>query len=51
VRIMHQRLRDVPVHWHDFCELVLVLDGASRRGHPLSATRGAAAAGPTGPRS
>jgi AraC-like DNA-binding protein len=30
VRIMHQRLRDVPVHWHDFYELVLVLDGASR---------------------
>ena len=30
VRIMHQRLRDVPVHWHDFYELVLVLEGRSR---------------------
>ena len=30
VRIMHQRLHDVPVHWHDFYELVLVLEGRSR---------------------
>ncbi len=30
VRIMHQQLGDVPVHWHDFYELVLVLAGTSR---------------------
>ena len=30
VRVLHQRLHDVPVHWHDFYELVLVLSGRSR---------------------
>lgn len=30
IKVMTPRLGDVPVHWHDFYELVLVVDGAAR---------------------